>query len=75
LGESLTHPTLIATDHLLTSVHALESIYHHTLKILTPDPSAFLFFIEDLYALGEEIENMSNLLWHPTHLKLIKKNK
>lgn len=75
LGKSLSHHTLISIDHLLASVHALESIYHQTLKILIPDPSAFLFFIQDLYALGEEIENTSNLIWHPAHLKLTKKGK
>lgn len=53
----------IATDRLLAAIHIFETIYQQTLTILSPDPSIFLFFIQDCYTLCDDIENMSNLLW------------
>ncbi|HEX2548265.1 MAG TPA: hypothetical protein VHM20_00440 [Gammaproteobacteria bacterium] len=75
LGKSFSHPALIATDHLISQIHELESVYHRTLKVLAPDPSIFLFFIQDLLTLSEKIEITSNLIWHPELLPFITKNK
>ncbi len=57
--------TDFSADRLLAAIHIFETIYHQTLKIVSPDPSIFLFFIQDCYTLSDEIENLSNLLWHP----------
>lgn len=72
LGKSLfSHRSLISTDHLLQNIHTLESVYQHTLKIIVRDPIIFIFFIQDLYALSEEIEKSSNLIWQSSRLPQI----
>ncbi len=72
LGKSFFHRSLISTDHLLQQIHAFESLYQHTLKIIVRDPIVFIFFIQDLYALGDEIEKSSNLIWQNSRLPQIK---
>lgn len=57
----------VSTDRLFAAIHILETIYHQTLKILSPEPSIFLFFIQDCYTLSDEIENLSNLLWQSSN--------
>lgn len=43
---------------LLDKIHAFEAISHRTLQIASPEPIIFLFFIQDLYALYDEINEL-----------------
>lgn len=43
---------------LLDKIHAFEAISHRTLQIASPEPIIFLFFIQDLYALYDEINQL-----------------
>lgn len=43
---------------LLEKIHLLERIYHNTLRIVTPDPIVFLFFIQDLYSFHQSLRTV-----------------
>lgn len=43
---------------LLESIHAFEAISNRILKVAAPEPIIFLFFIQDLYALNDEINKL-----------------
>jgi hypothetical protein len=39
-------------------IHQFETLYHNTLRVVAPDPLVFLFFIQDLYALHEKVNQL-----------------
>lgn len=43
---------------LLESIHSFEAISNRVLKVASPEPIVFLFFIQDLYALNDEINKL-----------------
>lgn len=40
-------------------IHHFETLYNNTLRVVAPDPLVFLFFIHDLYALYEKVNQLS----------------
>jgi hypothetical protein len=47
-----------STD-LLDKIHAFEAISQRALQVASPEPLVFLFFIQDLYALYDEIRALA----------------
>jgi hypothetical protein len=44
------------------TIHQFENIYNRALQIVAIDPLVFMFFIQDLYALNEELTQLSNAI-------------
>ncbi|MCD6039879.1 MAG: hypothetical protein K0S27_1279 [Gammaproteobacteria bacterium] len=49
----------IASINFLEAIHAFELLSHRTLQVASPEPIIFSFFIQDLYALHDEINKIS----------------
>jgi hypothetical protein len=43
-------------------IHDFEGIYNRTLQIVSVDPLVFMFFIQDLYALYDEMKNLQQAI-------------
>lgn len=54
----LWNKNLIPPLELLESIHSFEAISNRVLRVASPEPIVFLFFIQDLYALNDEINKL-----------------
>lgn len=54
----LTSKRWISVDILLDYIHDYENIYNKTVQVVSQEPIVFLFFIQDLYALYDELLNL-----------------
>lgn len=57
-NKNLSHPV-----ELLDSIIAFEAISHRVLKVTSSEPIIFLFFIQNLYALDDEINKIYEKLY------------
>ncbi len=48
----------IPSLELLDCIHSFEAISNRVLRVASPEPIVFLFFIQDLYALNDEINKL-----------------
>ena len=52
------------SEIFLKKIHEFEAIYNNTLRVVAPDPMIFLFFIQDLYAFHEQVEQLYDQKTH-----------